>query len=203
MNEYIDDVYICAGVIGDVAEEVNAQNESLSVIGKCKNLLNSTLETTTQNGITCTNNGDGTYTLNGTSTNPFQVIVGEVEMKGTQQYKTVGCPTGAINKEYCLIPYNATDGAEFGKYDYGDGSIGISEKDITYRLYIYVASGVTVSNLVFKPMITTNLNATYDDFVPYTGDGDTLMDDISSLLKRIEALESLTNKTDTTTAEAE
>ena len=29
------------------------------------NLLKPTLETTTQNGVTCTNNGDGTYTLNG------------------------------------------------------------------------------------------------------------------------------------------
>ena len=39
-----------------------------------KNLLNPTLETTTQNGVTCTRNvdangnPDGTYTLNGTAT---------------------------------------------------------------------------------------------------------------------------------------
>ena len=31
------------------------------------NLLKPTLETTTVNGVTCTNNGDGTYTLNGTA----------------------------------------------------------------------------------------------------------------------------------------
>ena len=31
------------------------------------NLLNPTLRTTTLNGVTCTNNGDGTYTLNGTA----------------------------------------------------------------------------------------------------------------------------------------
>ena len=36
------------------------QNKSLSVIGKCKNLLNPTLQTTTMNGVNCTANGDGT-----------------------------------------------------------------------------------------------------------------------------------------------
>lgn len=30
-------------------------------------------------------------------------------------------------------------------------------------------NGATVNNLLFKPMITTNLTATYDDFEPYTG----------------------------------
>ena len=164
-----------------LADEVSAQNESLSVIGKCKNLLNPTLQTTTQNGVTCTNNGDGTYTLNGTATNPFQVIVGEVEIKGNQQYKTVGCPNNIINKEYCLIPYNVTGNTEFGKYDYGDGSINVSKKDIIYRLYIFVASGTTLSNLVFKPMLTTNDSVTYDDFVPYTGDGDTLTHDVAEI----------------------
>lgn len=34
-----------------------------------KNLLNPTLQTTIKNGVTCTANGDGTYTLNGTTTN--------------------------------------------------------------------------------------------------------------------------------------
>ena len=50
-------------------------------------------------------------------------------------------------------------------------------------------------------MITTNLNATYDDFVPYTGSTGKLNSDVSSLLKRIETLESLVNKTDTVTTE--
>lgn len=34
-----------------------------------RNLLRPILQTTTTNGVTCTNNGDGTYTLNGTASN--------------------------------------------------------------------------------------------------------------------------------------
>lgn len=41
-------------------------NPTVKIVGK--NLLNATLQTTTKNGVTCTANGDGTYTLNGTAT---------------------------------------------------------------------------------------------------------------------------------------
>ena len=37
------------------------------------------------------------------------------------------------------------------------------------------------NNLLFKPMLTTNLSATYDDFVPYTGDGETLASDVAEI----------------------
>ena len=37
-------------------------------------------------------------------------------------------------------------------------------------------------------MLTTNLNATYDDFVPYTGDGDTLTHDVAQLRNDLNEL---------------
>ena len=70
--------------------------------------------------------------------------------------------------------------------------------------YIFVRVGVGIpDNTIIKPMITTNLDATYDDFVPYTGNTGKLNSDVASLLKRIEALEALTTKTDTNTAVTE
>ena len=72
-----------------LAEEVSAQNESLSVIGKCKNLLNPTLQTTTQNGVTCTNNGDGTYTLNGTATSQANFGLTNVMLNKHKKMKMV------------------------------------------------------------------------------------------------------------------
>lgn len=55
--------------------------------------------------------------------------------------------------------------------------------------YICIKKNYKCDNLIFKPMITTNLNATYDDFVPYTGDTGQLNKDVASLLQRIETLE--------------
>ena len=40
-------------------------------------------------------------------------------------------------------------------------------------------------------MLTTNLSATYDDFVPYTGEGDTLAADVAEIKNDLDKLNSL------------
>lgn len=158
------------------------------------NLLKPTLETTTKNGVTCTNNGDGTYTLNGTASADGQFVLAR-SISSDGVVKLVGCPKKGTDTSYYLrITSNGND--------YGDGYISlssISNNDIT----LAIKQGFSFNNLVFKPMITTNLDATYDDFVPYTGDTGKINSDVASLLKRIETLESLVNKTDATTTVTE
>ena len=160
-----------------LTEEVGKQNESLSVIGKCKNLLNPTLATTTMNGIECTNNGDGTYTLNGTvATGNYEQFTLLSNKISAGTYKLVGNPDYSLG---CSLYFLDHGGKEI---DYGNGGIVNFASDITTtNLYLYIPSGVTLTNVVFKPMLTTNLNATYDDFVPYTGDGDTLTHDVAEI----------------------
>lgn len=163
-----------------LADEVSEQNESLSVIGKCKNLLNPTLETTTANGITCTNNGDGTYTLNGTQTDPFYLTVGSISLEANKKYKLTGCQKNGSWETYSLR--FVTKNYDIISADFGDGCFYKPSKDDKVNIVIYLASNdATFNNLVFKPMITTDLNATYDDFVPYTGDGETLTHDVANL----------------------
>lgn len=165
-----------------IAEEVNQQNASLEVLGKCKNMLKPTLGTTTVNGVTCTDNGDGTYTLNGTASSSAVFPLLSSSFYNMTQYNgkfMVGCPSGGSKTEYGLVL--SGDSSTPSIWDIGNGiELNISDSG-RYRLVIYIASGVTISNLVFKPMITTNLNATYDDFVPYTGDGNTLTADVADL----------------------
>ena len=63
---------------------------------------------------------------------------------------------------------------------------------------------------MFKPMLTTNLSATYDDFVPYTGDGETLTHDVAEIKNNLGGLTfsasgttlSITDGTNTWTLEA-
>ena len=40
---------------------------------------------------------------------------------------------------------------------------------------------IVANDTLIKPMLTTNLDATYDDFVPYTGDGETLASDVAEI----------------------
>lgn len=170
----------------DGNEAVTKVNESLSVIGKCKNLLNPTLQTTTLNGVTCTANGDGTYTLNGTASSTVDLIVGEAETINGKQYLCNGVPVTLSDSSFsttCIV-IRTTDWKTVGK----NGVVFTAESSKT-EIAIYVESGVTVSNVVFKPMIATDLNATYDDFVPYTGDGDTLTHDVAELKNELIVLE--------------
>ena len=157
------------------------QNDSLSVIGKCKNLLNPTFDTDTHNGITFTRNDDGTYSLSGsrtdTSISAYTTFVNNFPLeKG--KYKL----TGAVDENNyirCIIKKSASENINI--YDYGDGCIlDVNETGVTIALLI-VSTDDTSQIRIIKPMLTTNLNATYDDFVPYTGDGETLTSDVAEI----------------------
>lgn len=129
-----------------------------------KNLLNATLQTTTVNGVTCTNNGDGTYTLDGTANANAVFNLGSVTFTGDTKYKICGCPQGGgIIERYHIEPYGSTN----EQRDIGNGVIYSLSNDETKAIYIVVTIGFRASNLLFKPMITTDLTATYDDFEPY------------------------------------
>lgn len=161
-----------------LADSGNGKIMDMMVYGKSeqkqysgKNLLNATLQTTTRNGVTCTANGDGTYTLNGTATDIaiFVVYYNFADVYGSaSSLKMVGCPSGGSAQKYFLRSYRKGGNPEILD-EYGSGiSIG-SFKEVESNIAILVKSGVTVNNLIFKPMLTTDTTATYADFEPYTG----------------------------------
>lgn len=153
-----------------LADSDNGKIQDMMLYGKSeqkrysgKNLLNATLQTTTQNGVTCTANGDGTYTINGTATSDALFHIGYFIFEKDTKYKIVGCPQGgSLNTLYRL------DGSLNANSDTGNGIVYSGDGN-KRNARIVVFNGDTVNNLLFKPMITTDLTATYDDFEPYTG----------------------------------
>nr|DAD56979.1 MAG TPA: Peptidase [Bacteriophage sp.] len=138
------------------------------------NIFKPTSQTATQKGITCTNNGDGTYTISGTSTAQvtFQLAV---NVKAPTSCILTGCKGGSPTT-YMFGVYDGTN--YFEVYDV-DNAKEIEAKTYKYA-YIVVRSGVTLpDNVIISPMITTNLSATYSDFVPYTGDTGSLNGDVA------------------------
>ena len=145
------------------------------------NLLNPTLQTTTINGVTCTANGDGTYTLKGKSTsssNTNFVMSFFSPFKG--KCKLIGCPSGIDSIAELQCNYNEI--WESKNTDHGKGSI-LDSANLLTAIAIVIFPNVSVNNLIFKPMITTNLNATYDDFVPYTGSTGQINSDVAEVRK--------------------
>ena len=161
-------------------DEVSEQNESLSAIGKCKNLLNPTLQTTTVNGVTCTANGNGTYTLNGTASADTYFVFENITKFEDGKYKIVGSKDQNL---YCNVLRRLDNVMEYSKLQEKYIPTAYLSNDV-YKLIqigIVVLSGTTLTNEIVKPMFTTDLNATYDDFVPYTGDGETLTHDVAEI----------------------
>lgn len=125
------------------------------------NLINCTSKTTTKNGITMVNNGDGTYTVNGTATNDFDIALAPYTTKQNIYYTLSGCPSGGSKTTYYLEPRGYD-------YDTGRGITIINQnEDFSNYIRIVIKKDVTVNNLLFKPMF--NEGQTAQPFEPYTG----------------------------------
>ena len=131
-----------------------------------KNLLNPTLQTTIKNGVTCTANGDGTYTLNGTTTTT--TVFDIAQDVSYSSFRLAGCPVGGAHDVSYELQAR-TDNLIYG-YDTGDGKD--IKADENFFIRIRINTGINCNNLLFKPMIVDASlypDATYDDFEPYTG----------------------------------
>ena len=163
----------------------DAEDGNMLITDWTKNLLKPTLETYEQNGITCTRNVDangnfdGTYTLNGTATANF--ILNFINRNDTldmcQQFKGKFVKfisnindIEQLGKSYmCIGQCNSENWSKWGN-QLNNGTID----QIDILIYgivcdLHVFAGDTFNNVLIKPMLTTDLSATYDDFVPYGG----------------------------------
>lgn len=147
--------------------EIGGKTEQKQYSGK--NFINPTLETSTINGVTCTDNGDGTYTLNGTANNiSYFRISTFTDLDLSKKYRLVGCPSDNSARGYHL--YDDVNKTSDMSSDYGHGVT--YQPTVQPRIYIYISKGTVCNNVVFKPMLvdaTLYPNVTYNDFEPFTG----------------------------------
>lgn len=150
----------------DMISELNSNDITNNI---CTNLLNPTLQTTTKNGVTCTNNNDGTYTFIGTATAETEFTFSTIKLK-YGKYKLLGA-----------LGYQRASNNAWVK-TLQDGNIfEVDANKPILQIHMHFAQGTTANNLNKKPMITTNLNATHDDFVSYTGNTGRLNADVALL----------------------
>ena len=165
----------------DVEAEIQKVDNKLTT-----NLLKPTLGTTTQNGVTCTNNGDGTYTLSGTSISEARIVLADNIIKNKLSKNLPLKLLGGISNNVC-VAYVSLNDDDKNIVDKGTGGAIINEVINNGLLCIIVKDGVTLPNIVVKPMLTTNLNATYDDFVPYTGSTGQINSDVAEVVNNLGA----------------
>ena len=131
-------------------EIVSVVEPTVRVCGK--NLLEIVAETQTVNGVTFTVNEDGTVIVNGTATADafFEVNRSVAGVLNNTMYCLSGCPAGGSAETYFL---RASDRLTKAYDDFGEGR-AFSYPDVSqFVVSIRVMSGVTVSNLLFAPMV--------------------------------------------------
>lgn len=178
-----------AGIEEDVAGLTTQASALWETMGQngAKNLLPNNGTTQTINGVTFTVNADKTITANGTATANtdfgFYFCGGKEAFVGKEVILS-GCPEGGASNTYNLSAYRAStvDGSGGTQQDFGDGKKFIYANNgsgTASRVYIFIQSGQTLSNLVFKPMIrlASDLDSTYQ---PYTMTNRDLTDKITS-----------------------
>lgn len=138
-------------------DTVPAPLRSLKVVGESRqeqyqgyNLISYPYENTTKtaNGITFTDNGDGSITANGTATSDAYFILSYHKFYGDKN----------VNAIY--------DVATNGQYTFSKG-LFYSGDNAYYPLSITIPSGVTVNNEVFYPQV--NLGTQLRTWEPYVG----------------------------------
>lgn len=145
----------------DYPQEIKSVvNPTVKVCGK--NLFKATLGNVTANGITCTANSDGTYILNGTCTVSTALsIIGKFDHILNEPLYLTGVPSGCGS----YLALGRRDGDNIlvtdGKNTKIDAGIH------TDHMEFWITKGTTLNNVIFKPMLTTDPTATYDDFEPY------------------------------------
>lgn len=152
-------------------DDVSPLAHEMAVGVRTKNLISYPYSDTTQtiNGITFTDNGDGTIIANGTADeNATFYIERRADfpyLNKDEEYVLSGCPEGGGTYTYQLQM------AQGGTYttDIGKGKTFVAIEGVG-NIIIKVLQGTTVNNIVFKPQIEKGTTATpYTPFVDVNG----------------------------------
>ena len=167
MTINLPDVYSEAEVdalLAPMQDDIDATNAALPNLvdagGKNTLILTDTSNQTSAT-VTCTYNGDGTYTISGTSTAAGYFYLARTSSNPVFASGSVitGC-TGGGSNTYKLAIAGTT------LYQYEDPLYLTS--DVSGSLIFSFASGLTFNDLILRPMVCTKAN--YDistEFVPY------------------------------------
>lgn len=102
--------------------------------------------TQTINGVTFTNNSDGTITVNGTATADTSFMqTSTINNEGGHKLLFIGCPNGGSNNTYSI-----SYGGEYKEF--GNGLI-VTPTATNRFVYITIYNGTTVNNLTFRPQL--------------------------------------------------
>ncbi|MBE6749939.1 MAG: collagen-like protein [Ruminococcaceae bacterium] len=119
----------------------------------------------TVNGVTFTDNGDGTITANGTATANASIKLYADEKIFTGIHIVSGCPANGGSGKYGLVYQVLKDNVSQGYWIESGSGIARNMNNETFKLEARVYAGYTANNIVFKPQFEVGNKPT--EFAPY------------------------------------
>ena len=145
--------------------DISLNGESQQATRSGKNLLENIKKSQTINGLTFTVNEDGTVIVNGTATAQTAFIVNSFLVLPVGKYIFSGCPTSGTTQTYFVQIRRRNPDSYIN--DVGQGkTFRIEDNTQSVDYYIVVRNGITVNNVLFKPMIRL-ASISDDTYEPY------------------------------------
>ena len=148
------------------------------------NLLRFILASQTVNGLTITNNDDGTLILNGTTTDivSMKISPSMYNLKAGDYYFSINA-TGNISSSFTKLIYGIKTSTDaLMTTTNNNESFSINKDYDEYLLWFYIKSGITFNNYTIKPML--NKGSTAKPFEQY---GQILVDDFETFKESINS----------------
>lgn len=141
----------------------NASFEKIVSTGKNLIPYPYTETTKTANGVTFTDNGDGSITVNGTASAQTVFSIGNLNIQNNSSYFLSGCPSTGSTLTYILYVFDGVNG-------YADAGAGRLIKAASSELLvsIIIYAGATLNGVIFRPML--NIGASALPYEPYISD---------------------------------
>ena len=155
-------------------EDISGKELTVNVCGK--NMLKYPYHNTssTVSGVSCTDNGDGTVTVNGTAEADIYFYFNHfpsgknLPIKNGLKYTISGCPESGSSSTYMILLSASQSGKVLYYSDFGNGlTVDFSDGCEAGNMSIKICKGTTVDNLVFRPQL--ELGAAATDYEPYSG----------------------------------
>lgn len=124
-------------------------------VGDNVNILENTATSQTINGIDFTVNEDGTILVNGTATTDAQLVIQTPKLFGKGNYILDDFVNGSSTTYFSRIYENNTWDT-IAQTINGKSSFVLAENK-NIRVVIIIKSGITVDNVIFKPIITKDI----------------------------------------------
>lgn len=178
---------LTVGAMTDAAAET-ILNSNINVGGRNLLLQSDYASSFTQNGITFTNNGDGSVTANGTATGLATFPFAPHVTLDSGTYTLSGCPPTGSDSTYRLDILDVpTSTGVTNREDYGEGRTFETVGGTTNAVRLHVASGATVNNVTVYPKLEKGNIAT--DWTPAPEDTDNAIINVASDIS--ESLENM------------